>query len=80
MGISHNKFLYYKEQMPINTLLVFAIRKENCKAADRFTIIFISTSNCTVAWTFDNKLERDKVYNRVLKYQLNSKDLEKLLD
>ena len=66
--------------MPINTLLVFAIRIEDFRDIDKYTIIFISTSNCTVAWTFDNKLERDKVYNRVLKYQLNSKDLEKLLD
>lgn len=66
--------------MLINTLLVFAIRIEDFRDIDKYTIIFISTSNCTVAWTFDNKLERDKVYNRVLKYQLNSKDLEKLLD
>ena len=66
--------------MPINTLLVFAIRIEDFRDIDKYTIIFISTSNCTVAWTFDNKLERDKVYNRVLKDQLNSKDLEKLLD
>ena len=66
--------------MPINTLLVFAIRIEDFRDIDKYTIIFISTSNCTVAWIFDNKLERDKVYNRVLKYQLNSKDLEKLLD
>lgn len=71
-----NKFIHYKDHIPVNLIHVFGIDTKDLKSK-QYLIIFISISNCTIAWTFDSLLERDKIYDRIIDYKVKSVDLNK---
>ena len=71
-----NKFIHYKEHIPVNLIQVFGIDTKDLESK-QYLIVFISISNCTIAWTFDSLSERDKIYDRILNYKVKSVDLNK---